>query len=256
MITIPKLSKNIKIIFDILEIRIFFTDDMDYLDISKDGEYITYIRKDRVNGLINSGVDPWEVKNKDLIKVGRFFNMYLDKGQKYIESIVTKIKTEIRWLNGIFDEFNTVSGLKIYKYYKTKNYENLYGGIYSSCMVNKLFARYLLYILNPQVCKMLVLKGKNGKIKGRALLWKTNKGSYMDRVYVSDHKDIDLFKRYAEVNNIINYEEKVKLNPYSYVVRNNYTGVEVKLRPLFRFLYFNLPYLDSFVFKKNKLYLR
>lgn len=57
-----------------------------------------------------------------------------------------------------------------------------------------------IYTENPDVCKLLILKldESSEKILGRALVWTTNKGIYLDRPYCRFDDDIFLFYKYAE----------------------------------------------------------
>ena len=44
---------------------------------------------------------------------------------------------------------------------------------------------------------MLILTNAEDKLVGRCLLWETNKGQYMDRIYSNDHI-LNLFKKWGE----------------------------------------------------------
>jgi hypothetical protein len=81
--------------------------------------------------------------------------------------------------------------------------------------------------------KMLILTN-NDKLIGRCLLWETDKGKYMDRVYANDHIQ-NLFKKWADGN-------EYKLSHYN--GNNNEqltTKIKVDMNKQF-------PYLDSFRF--------
>jgi hypothetical protein len=41
------------------------------------------------------------------------------------------------------------------------------------------------------------------KIKGRAILWKTDKGMFMDRIYTAHDSDLNLFKEFATKSNFL-----------------------------------------------------
>jgi hypothetical protein len=59
-----------------------------------------------------------------------------------------------------------------------------------------------IYMSNPDVCKLLILKDESGnKIKGRALVWKLQfpEGvTFLDRIYTHNDSDVELFREYAK----------------------------------------------------------
>ena len=71
---------------------------------------------------------------------------------------------------------------------------------YDRCQI-----KFDIYVNNPSVCKMIIMKDRKDdeKIIGRALLWETNKGKFMDRVYSLEHNNMYDFYQYAEENNYI-----------------------------------------------------
>jgi hypothetical protein len=81
---------------------------------------------------------------------------------------------------------------------------------------------------------MLILTN-NDKLIGRCLLWETDKGKYMDRVYANDHIQ-NLFKKWAEENDY-------NLTHYRNSQSNEQLTTKIKVD-------FNkpFPYLDSFRF--------
>jgi hypothetical protein len=93
--------------------------------------------------------------------------------------------------------------------YDKNNYLEIGGTLGSSCMNSKPPSYFEIYINNPEVCKLLVLKDENGKILGRALVWKlesckelrTNNSIdtewFMDRQYTIKDSDVNKFRKYA-----------------------------------------------------------
>jgi hypothetical protein len=47
----------------------------------------------------------------------------------------------------------------------------------------------------------MIMKNTSDKIKGRAILWKTDKGMFMDRIYTAHDSDLNLFKEFATKSN-------------------------------------------------------
>jgi len=110
-----------------------------------------------------------------------------------------------------------VDGEDIRKYYNLNNYYNLEGELGKSCMRHAHKSGFLdIYVNNPDVCKMLILKSPKDQnlIVGRAILWTdiaiySNKGyqmkyekqgKLMDRIYTNEESLINVFKNYANDN--------------------------------------------------------
>ncbi len=93
-----------------------------------------------------------------------------------------------------------------------------------------------IYVKNPEVCQLLILKSDDDKdkIKGRALIWKlTNGDYYMDRIYTINDSDRLLFQDYARINKIENSYDG-----------NSSSDLEVKLGD---HTYEKYPYMDTLV---------
>jgi len=118
-----------------------------------------------------------------------------------IEELVTAYRTSYNISNGNFkDYFEIVRGFKIWWYYTKKK------SVVTSCMRGAPLIQLLIYVMNPFTCRMLIMKNDEGKTKGRALIWRTNKGFYMDNIYVADHKDRMMYEIYAKYHGMITYD--------------------------------------------------
>lgn len=170
-----------------------------YLDVTDSDDKISYLDK-RYEDITE---DPYRDKRRKTIRVGRFLKrLFPNHSEQRIESMVNKYKA--LWKKNYADlEFKLVQGEDIRKYYNEDNYVNIKGGNLSkSCMryreLSKLFD---IYVENPDVCKLLILRYKGEeKIIGRSLVWKLYKPSgkiYMDRVYTAYDSDANLFYSYA-----------------------------------------------------------
>jgi len=133
--------------------------------------------------------------------------------------------------------FELVNGKDIKKWYLKDNYEQERGQLGNSCMRYRSCQDFFdIYVKNPEVCQLLILKSGDdkNKITGRALIWKLTSGEYyMDRIYTIRDSDKLLFQDYARVNKI----------------ENSYDGnrglqLEVKLGG---HTYEKYPYMDTFV---------
>ena len=101
-----------------------------------------------------------------------------------------------------------VDGEDIKKFYHCQMYDvakaDDYGGgngTMGSCMQHARTNGYFeIYIKNPNQVKMVILMNPdNGKIRGRALIWKLDDGDlYMDRVYVTNNEYRKEFENFKE----------------------------------------------------------
>jgi hypothetical protein len=134
-------------------------------------------------------------------------------------------------------KFELVSGDDIRKWYLKDNYEQERGQLGNSCMRYRNCQDFFdIYVKNPEVCQLLILKSDDDKdkITGRALIWKLTDGDYyMDRIYTINDSDKLLFQDYARINKIENSYDG-----------NSSLDLEVKLGD---HTYEKYPYMDTFV---------
>jgi hypothetical protein len=155
------------------------------------------------------GSEFW-TKGRTDISVGRWVRRIFTEVHKStildskIEEFVNLYKASID--GDDLNNFELVSGEDIRKWYHENNYEDKRGQLGNSCMKYHKCQEYLdIYVKNPEVCQLLILKSidKPDKISGRALVWKLTDGSYyMDRIYTIKDSDHLLFQDYARINKI------------------------------------------------------
>lgn len=179
--------------------------DFSYVDIDDEGENITFLQSNRIERLKSEGKPIeyyWTSKMRTPQKTGRFIKQMLstfsdDSIQKFLKKFKTIVKE-----SGDDVNFELVEGDDIVYWYDQRNYDSENGTLGSSCMSGPEAGRYLnCYRNNPNQCKLLILKCKNDKIRGRALVWKLTKPKdkiFMDRVYVNSDDDEMLFTNYAK----------------------------------------------------------
>jgi len=198
-----------------------------HIRFNRSGENIDLIIEDYGLKIGEGAVSSQEVR------VGSFVQSLLKKAGKEVKgtevedfvtkfSIATKAKKE-----NIFSDFELVEGDDIKKFYYEGNYYR--GGNHTlgaSCMRHARCQDYLnIYSKNPKSVGLVILKSKEDptKIIGRALLWKKpeympwdggddegvitkynlvkhteSEGKpFMDRIYVSNSPDQELFIKYA-----------------------------------------------------------
>lgn len=191
------------------------------------------------NGLLEGSlIKPTE------IKFGRFLtkvlneikkdNKYINFTAKDIETFVNFYKAHNSFNRNAFDYFKIVEGDEIAKWYHSSTYGNGNGTLNNSCMrLDKCQEYFDIYTNTENKVKMLILTNAEDKLVGRCLLWETNKGQYMDRIYSNDHI-LNLFKKWGEENGCVNAHHNNTLNGLT-------TKIKVDMNKRF-------PYLDSFRF--------
>lgn len=202
-----------------------------FLDVSEDGKYITYIPFD------NKNPESWIVGDSELvnskrqkIKIGRFIKYIFNFNNKVIEEFVSVFKS-FSLEEGLY--FETLKGHEIIEAYKKENLV-LLSALGKSCMNDKPNFFFDIYCKNPNQISLLILRNKrDNKILGRSLLWELSNGKIlMDRIYYSDEYIRKKFWNYCLEKKYIN----------SSTTKGDF---EIKLD------YFNCnfyPYLDTFKF--------
>ena len=191
------------------------------------------------------------------VRVGRFIRKIF--GSKFtdtqVEDFVNQYKS-VRESNRLY--FDLRSGYDIVDAYKSTNY-SYHGGssnsLMNSCMNDETRLVEFYQYLPVQV---LVLVNEEGLIFGRSLIWTTEQGQFMDRIYTIDDSDYYRFINYAKSNSII-YKSKNKSGstvPYIKSGQELWFKMSVKLkfiigeyqtdsysdRPQ------NIPYMDTFIY--------
>jgi len=200
----------------------------------------------KVNTALRPCVDGISTKPTE-IKFGRFLNKILTEIQKSnkhinfnakdVETIVNLYKAHNEFNRNAFDYFKIVEGEEIKKWYLASNYANGCGTLNNSCMRLEKCQDFFDIYTNPENnVKMLILTNSDNKLIGRCLLWETEQGKYMDRIYSNDHI-LNLFKKWADENeyNLTHYKNS----------QCDDKGLTVKVKVDFNKLF---PYLDSFRF--------
>jgi hypothetical protein len=122
---------------------------------------------------------------------------------KELEEFVNLYKSTVDKMNDKFQYFELTKGSDIAHWYHWKNYLSRSGSLGSSCMSNVDDDYFDIYMSNPDVCQLLILKSQEDetKIIGRALLWTTRDGKkFMDRIYSINDSDVQLFRDYGKEN--------------------------------------------------------
>lgn len=185
------------------------------------------------------------------VKVGRFINKILDlyfkdSGESNsikpaaVEKFSNAFSASVIYSRDSSKSFEIVDGEAIKHWYLVDNYSAIESQLGSSCMRHKSCQDFFsIYIENPDVCKLLILKDASGeKINGRALLWTDVDGNkWMDRVYCIKDSYMNLFNKWATDNGYQN-------------IYNTKTDCKIKVKNKD---YVQYPYMDTFHIYKPTL---
>jgi len=150
---------------------------------------------------------------------------------KDLEEFVNDYKSTYDKMLNVSKTFEIVKGEDIRYWYLVDNYDEIRGQLGSSCMRYEKCQPYFdIYVQNPDVCSLLILKNGD-KLIGRALLWVLTDGKkFMDRIYTIDDSDKKLFESYGDENGFLRdgrHEVKVKEGRYDYYpYMDNFTNYD------------------------------
>jgi hypothetical protein len=198
-------------------------------------------------------------KSRNEIGLGRFVNKlfpgkYNDKQR---EDFVNSFKAA---LVKVAEKFEVVEGVDIGFWYNSRNYAQVSGTLGSSCMAEKNSSIFRIYEMNPEVCKMLILK-EDDKILGRALVWKLTSirslgkpvagiEYFMDRQYTIKDSDVQKFRNYAKEQGWCykSYNNHHSCETVNIEGVDKNVGMTVKVKPFKEedYDYVRYPYMDTF----------
>ena len=186
---------------------------------------------------------PVTIAVRALLKAGG--KEFLDKD---IEQFVNLYKSTVDKLNDKFSYFEIVSGSDIAYWYNHRNYFVRSGTLGNSCMSN-VPGRYLeIYTANPNQCSLVIFKSQDDteKIVGRALLWTLPDGKkFVDRIYVINDSDVQLFRDYAKENGWYSkYYNNSGADTKAYSPEGGTVDLNLRIT-LDKKDYDNFPYLDT-----------
>ena len=147
-------------------------------------------------------------KGRQEIFVGRGIRALLTSAgvqflDKDLEEFVNLYKATVDKMNDRFQYFHSIKGEEIGHWYHYSNYAERQGSLGSSCMSNVNTDYFDIYISNPDVCELVILKSEedDSLIVGRAFLWTLSDGKkFMDRIYTIKDSDVQLFRDWAKEN--------------------------------------------------------
>lgn len=241
----PRLTKILKVVYSTTKNPIAYdilykgtTEKGDYLDIK--GDFLTYVPTSKMELAEEDGDfyrPKYRVRGKPARVLRKFVSVsFPDYQYEFIHNHIKASTFGPRNLSlergeGIKDVY-----LKLYD-------DSVDCRMMQSCMVRDYEsddfnnARFELYVSNPSSVRLLTFWGdtpKGKRAQGRALLWKTSKGLYLDRIYGSDLAKSFMFE----------YATKKGWSTSNTPEGKGYVEVEKAYYPV-------MPYLDSY---RNTVY--
>jgi hypothetical protein len=240
-----------------------------HIRFNLNGENIDLIIEDQGLQIGEKTVTPQEVRVGSLIQ-----SLLKKSGQEVnpseLEDFVIKFNNAVKSKReNIFKDFKIVKDEDIRKYYLYESYESDNHTLGGSCMRYEKCQKYLdIYVKNPNQVSMVILFSEKDpeKIRGRALLWTDVKYGlrdlvfpkpgakketteydgkpFMDRIYVNNSQDEELFKEFAKKNGFI-YKKNQDFSKIGFLLNGEETRIErldVKL-DYNSFEYY--PYIDT-----------
>mgnify|MGYP001567964925 CR=1 FL=1 len=219
-------------------------------DISRESKYDIVDINDNSNLISFKSVGKERFSD---IKAGKIIQKLCDEYEikaspREVEDFVNKYKAEIK-LNTGKDDFKSIKGIDIKKYYNENNYYREIGTLGNSCMRYDKCAKFFdIYTDNSDKVSLLVLF-KDNMVAGRSLIWLLDNGEYfMDRIYCNEDSDIEVFKSYAILNKYF-YKDTQSSN-INVMITNSKRNLELKDMKvtLINFEYKYYPYMDTFLY--------
>ena len=111
------LSNNIKEILNFLGINVILSNNIDYIDIGKDSNTISFLNNDRIGRIQKDGLNPWKDLRSES-RVGKFFLKHFFLNEIELENIINRYKTFYNFIvHGIDNIFEIVEGEDIAYWY-------------------------------------------------------------------------------------------------------------------------------------------
>jgi hypothetical protein len=188
-----------------------YYNDFTFIDTTWKNDTISFLSARDFNKL-SPNESPWESSMRQENKISRFITKIVGTiDNKTLENYVNEYKFAFKLNSDILNGLKIAKGVDISRWYLGTNYAEGGGSLNSSCMrYPRSQIRLLIYINNQDKVKLLYLTDSNGKLLGRALLWKLDEPRntfYMDRIYVTDDYIEKLFLEYAKKRRILTKKE-------------------------------------------------
>lgn len=191
------------------------TQNFNYINVTDKNDTVLFTQDNQAKNKLKSGKTVEDLLKDTTNKtgIGRLVRkVLLENGIKHtdaeIEEFNTLFKAEFEKSTQKIQPIRLIEGEEIKKWYLEDNYiKPTKGTLQNSCMRYSHCQKYFsLYINNPEVCKLLILVDEETELLlARALLWTTNDGLYLDRVYFNDSSQEKILNDWAKENFNIKY---------------------------------------------------
>ncbi len=244
---VPYRNNVSELLIDVLPV-LRYVEDFDYIKEENDRENISYLLRNR----IQNAEDKWNSNLRTVTRIGRFIRKILPNLEdKEIEKLTNIVKSVIKY---DITDLQEVSGEKIRYWYNENHYAfEDKGTLGNSCMrYSDYDYKFDIYAYNPNKCKLIILLNDKNKLLARALLWNTDKGPYMDRVYFSNDYEENLYKRYAREKGYKTYYENNEDMIVKEVRVSSKECSDLPYMDTFKYVYRN--FISSYRIKGNDLF--
>ena len=183
------------------------------------------------------------LKNTEITKIGRIIKQCA--GSLFSDADIEKFSNTFNAHIMTFSTFtiDVIKGERIIELYKSTSYTSGHGSLQNSCMrYTDIESQTRFYAVHPKCSLVVIMKGE--KLRARALLWETDKGKYLDRIFSTTPLEDKMMKKWAN-------EQDIKLI-YNDCNKNLFVETDMS-NPIFKEATF--PYFDSFTYTINGKYL-
>lgn len=157
------------------------------------------------NRIVNIRDNQWAREGRMEIKIGKGLKRIFDDKVKLPNTFYEKMNNLIKSKYEFNAEIRLVSGYEIKHWYHYSNYSETdnTGTLADSCMKHEKCQDYFgIYTNNPDIVRMIIAVNNNNKLIGRAIVWRTNQGTFCDRIYGNDIT-IEKIKDYCKEKGIL-----------------------------------------------------
>lgn len=218
------------------------------LNITDNNKMISFMSDNQFQNKLKDGIHPYDLftDNNNKTSIGRiirsiFKDNNINLTHEEVDTFIKKFKSSHDKYYSNKNNISIISGEEIKKWYLEDSYntETILGKgtLGKSCMRFNYSTRFIdMYIKNPEQCKLIINLNSNKKLLTRCLLWETNEGPYLDRIYFTEDHEIDLISDWIDkkINKKIPKYHINEMKRMS-IILTCQTGE-----------YENYPYMDSF----------
>jgi len=228
------------------------SDRINYIDLDVEEKLmLSYLPMRSATG--TASLEPWTDPRRQRASIGKVVHTLIAREYR---SYVTDAEVE-RFVKLLYASpfvmpnellnFHIVDGPDIAFWYHEDQYAPRQGSLSASCMrYSRCQPFFRLYTDNPEVVRLLILTDSHDRLFGRALIWETSHGTFMDRVYGRATIQ-QRFIAFARTRDWAYRASENARDRTTWVVNRERTTIKahVKLR---RWRFSTYPFLDTFAY--------